>query len=148
MAANLSNDSQAIYDLLAKAQVIALVGHSDKPERDSYRVAAYLREAGYTVYPVNPTVEQIDGRQSYRKVQHIPEPVDIVDVFRGKRHIPGIVQDAIEAGAGAVWMQIELGHDEAAQTALENGLDVVINRCIQIEHARLRVPKKERTNRS
>jgi len=144
MAKNISSDSNAIYDLLTDTQVIALVGHSHQPEKDSYRVAQYLRDAGYTVYPVNPTVEEIDGEKSYKSIADIPEQVHLVDVFRGSRHVPAIVDDAIAAGAKAVWTQLGISHDEAAKTALAAGLDVVMNRCTKIEHARMRVPKKSK----
>ncbi|MEO0564459.1 MAG: CoA-binding protein [Chloroflexota bacterium] len=139
MAANISNDSQAIYDLLTKAKTIALVGHSANPEKDSYRVAEYLRGVGYTVIPVNPTTDEIDGRKSYPSLRNVPGEIDLVDVFRGTRHIPGIVDDAIAVGAKAVWTQLDLEHEAAAEKAIANGIDVVMNRCTKIEHARLRV---------
>jgi predicted CoA-binding protein len=142
MAKDISNNANALYDLLKETQVIALVGHSDKPDRDSYQVAAYLRDQGYTVIPVNPTVDEIDGHTSYKSLRDVPGRVDLVDVFRGKRHVPGIVDDAIAVGAKAVWTQLGIIHDEAAQTAIDNGLDVVMNRCTKVEHARLQVGKR------
>jgi uncharacterized protein len=142
MAQNISNDQDAILKLLNTTMVIALVGHSDKADRDSYRVAAYLRDQGYTVIPVNPTVDEIDGRTSYKSLRDVPQPVDLVDVFRGTRHVPGIVEDAIAVGAKAVWTQLNIVHEAAAQHAIDNGLDVVMNRCTKVEHARLGVGKR------
>ncbi len=142
MSSNISNNANAIYDLFMATKVIALVGHSDKPDRDSYQVANYLRNQGYTVIPVNPTVAEIDGRKSYKSLRDVPEKVDLVDVFRGTRHVPGIVEDAIAIGAKAVWMQLGIIHKEAAQNAIENGIDVVMNRCTKVEHARLQVGKR------
>lgn len=139
MVANISNDSSAIYDLLKKTKVIALVGHSDKPDRDSYRVAEYLRSAGYTVIPVNPTIDKVNGHKSYKSLREVPGKVDLVNVFRKSRHMIGIVDDSIAIGASAVWMQLGIEHKEAAKKAVENGIDVVINRCTKIEHQRLQL---------
>lgn len=137
MARNLTQDDDALRYLLQTARTIALVGHSDKPDRDSYRVGAYLRSVGYTVIPVNPTVSAIDGHTVYPTLRDVPVKVDIVDVFRGLRHIPAIVDDTIAMGAPVVWMQLALAHDEAAATALAAGVAVVMDRCIKVEHARL-----------
>lgn len=142
MATDITNDNDALRDLLQSTTVIALVGHSDKPDRDSYRVAAYLRAQGYTVIPVNTTVAEIDGHTSYKSLRDVPEPVDLVDVFRGARHVPGIVADAVAIGARAVWTQLGIVHPEAAQTAIANGLDVVMDRCTKVEHARLGVGRR------
>ncbi len=132
----MSSDT-ALRDLLRRARVIAVVGHSDKPDRDSYRVGQYLRQAGYTVYPVNPAVSEIDGQPSYATLADIPEPIDIVDVFRRSENLPDIVDAAIAVGAKAVWAQLGVSHEEAARTAAAAGLDVVQNRCIKVEHRRL-----------
>lgn len=132
----MSSDS-AVRDLLRRARVIAVVGHSDKPDRDSYRVGQYLRQAGYTVYPVNPAVSEIDGHPSYATLADVPEPIDIVDVFRRSENLPEIVDAAIAVGAKAVWAQLGVSHEEAARTAAAAGLEVVQNRCIKIEHRRL-----------
>ncbi len=132
----MSSDS-AVRDLLRRARVIAVVGYSDKPDRDSYRVGQYLRQAGYTVYPVNPAVSEIDGQPSYATLADVPEPIDIVDVFRRSENLPEIVDAAIAVGAKAVWAQLGVSHEEAARTAAAAGLDVVQNRCIKIEHRRL-----------
>ena len=124
-------------EALEAAEVIAVVGHSDKPHRTSYQIASYLRNVGYRVIPVNPTVDQIDGEKSYPSVAAIPEPVDIVDVFRRSEHLPGIVDDAIAADARLIWTQLGVVDEEALARASEAGLAVVMDRCIKVDHARL-----------
>ncbi len=134
---NLLYNVNAMRELLADARVIAVVGHSDRPYRTSYRIAQYLRQVGYTVYPVNPTVEQIDGNPSYPSLMDVPEPIDIVNVFRRSEYLPEIVEDAIRVGAKAIWAQLGVYDEAAQQRALEAGLNVVMNACIKVEHARL-----------
>jgi predicted CoA-binding protein len=125
-------------ELMGEARTIAVVGVSENPSRDSYDVARYLIEAGYEVYLVNPTVDaEVLGRRVYDSVQELPEAVDIVDVFRRSEHVPPIVDDAIEAGAKVVWMQLGIVNEEAAERARAAGLEVVMDRCTKIEHRRL-----------
>lgn len=126
-----------IRQLLETSKTIAVVGLSDKPDRDSYRVAEYLQRAGYRIIPVNPTVDAVLGEKSYATVSDIPEPVDIVDVFRRPDAVGPVVEDAINAGARAVWMQLGVINEEAARAAEAAGLQVVMDRCMKIEHARL-----------
>lgn len=129
--------NRELRELLDKARVIAVVGHSDKPTRTSYRIAHYLRQMGYKVYPVNPTVDEIDGEKSYPTLDLVPEPIDIVNVFRRSEHLPGIVEDAIAVGAGAVWAQLGVEHPEAARMAAEADLPIVMNNCIKVSHGML-----------
>jgi hypothetical protein len=126
-----------LRDLLQRSKVIAVVGHSEKTYRTSYRIAQYLREAGYKVYAVNPTVDQIDGEKSYPNLAAIPESIDIVDVFRRPEHLQGIVEDAIAAKAKAIWTQLGVVDLEAARRAETAGLDVVLDRCIMVDHRQL-----------
>jgi len=130
-------DDTTLRQMLADARVIAVVGHSDKPHRTSYNIAQYLRRAGYKVYPVNPTVEQIDGEKSYASLDEIPEPIDIVDVFRRSEHLEQVVQDAIAANAKAVWGQLGVASQAAAQKANEAEMPMVMDRCIKVDHQRL-----------
>ena len=134
---DLNNDDNAMREMLENARVIAVVGHSDKPHRTSYRIAQYLRQVGYTVYAVNPTVSQIDGEPSYPSLADVPEPVDIVNVFRRSEHLSGVVDEAIAVGAKAIWAQLGVHDETAKQKALAAGLDIVTNRCIKIEHGAL-----------
>ncbi|RMG79488.1 MAG: CoA-binding protein [Chloroflexi bacterium] len=130
-------DESVMRQLLQSARTIAVVGHSDKPHRTSYQIAQYLRRQGYQVYPVNPTVQTIDGETAYPSVQAIPEQVDIVNVFRRSEFLMDVVEDAIAAGARAVWTQLGVVDEAAALKATEAGLTVVMNRCIKVEHMRL-----------
>jgi len=113
---------------------IAVVGMSPKPERPSHYVALYLKENGYTIYPVNPGHQTIAGMTSYPNLESIPFTVDVVDIFRRSDFVPPIVDSAINIGAKAVWMQDQVIHDEAAQKANDAGLLVVMNDCMLRQH--------------
>ncbi len=124
--------------MLRDAKTIAVVGLSEKPSRDSHRIAAYLQDHGYRVIPVNPALHgEVLGEKAYPDLASVPVPIDIVDVFRRVEAIPGIVDEAIAAGAKSVWMQLGLAHDEAAEKARAAGLTVVQNKCIMVEHRHL-----------
>ena len=126
-----------IPGILRAAKTIAVVGVSNKPDRDSHMVAMVLRNAGYTVIPVNPALKTWEGVEVYDSVSAIPFPVDIVDIFRRPEFVPAIVDDAIAAQAKCVWMQFGTVHPEAAQKALDAGLAVVADRCIKVELGRM-----------
>lgn len=132
------DDEAVAHALLRAARTIAVVGISSDPARPSTDVARYLIAAGYTVYLVNPTEHEVLGRPVYARLQDLPERVDIVDVFRRPEFVPAVVADAIEAGAGAVWLQLGIVHEAAAAAARAAGLAVVMDRCTKIEHGRLR----------
>jgi predicted CoA-binding protein len=132
-----TNNDKELKEVLSSARVIAVVGHSDKPHRTSYEIAQYLRRAGYTVYPVNPTLDEIDGQKCYASLSEVPESIDIVDVFRRSEYLPGVVEDAIAAGAKAVWAQLGVHDSQAAERAEQAGLKMVMDRCIKVDHARL-----------
>jgi predicted CoA-binding protein len=122
--------------LLQDSKRIAVVGASDNPDRDSHRIFKYLKSRGYDVVPVNPAVASVDG------VAAVPDlasagPVDLVDVFRAPQHLPGVVKEAIAAKAPALWLQFGVVHDEAIAAAREAGIEVVVDRCIFVEHRRL-----------
>ncbi len=126
-----------IRELLQKSKKIAIVGISRKEDRDSFKVAKYLKEHGYQIIPVNPVYEEVLGEKCYKSLSDIPFEVDIVDIFRRPDAIPPIVDEAIKIGAKAVWMQLGLAHNESAKKAREAGLQVVQSKCIKIEHAKL-----------
>jgi len=126
--------SEEVKKILEESKVVAVVGLSEKPDRDSHRVAKYLQEQGYSVIPVNPNAEEILGEKSYPSLKEIPGDVDVVDIFRKVDAIPGIVDEAIEKGAKTVWMQEGLAHNESADRAREKGLNVVMSKCIMKEH--------------
>lgn len=126
----ITEDPEAIRRVLIGSRTIAVVGCSNKRERDSHQIAALLIDRGYDVIPVNPGFSEILGRKCYPDVKSIPRKVDIVDVFRATAHIPAVAQDAIEAKAECLWLQSGILHEEAARRASEAGLYVVQDRCI------------------
>jgi hypothetical protein len=126
-----------IKGILENGKTIAVVGLSDKPERDSYRVAKYLKDHGYTIIPVNPAKTEILGEKSYSDLSTIPFRVDIVDIFRNIEAVLGIVDEAIKIKAKVVWMQLGLTHNESARKARDEGLVAVQSKCLKIEHARM-----------
>ena len=126
-----------IAQILQQAKTIAVVGISHKEDRDSHKVAKYLKEHGYKMIPVNPKYTEVLGEKCYPSLQDVPERIDIADIFRNLEAIPGIVEEAIAAGVGTVWMQLGLVHNEAARKAQAAGLRVVMNKCTKIEHYRL-----------
>jgi uncharacterized protein len=128
---------RGLRELLSSAHIIAVVGLSDRPSRDSYRVSRYMQQQGYTIIPVNPGITEALGEQAFPDLKSIPEPVDIVNIFRRPEFVPDIVDAAIAIKAKAVWMQLGVAHPEAAQRASDGGLQVVMDRCILIEHGRL-----------
>ena len=124
-------------EILASSRVIAVVGLSSNPERPSYLVASYLKENGYKIIPVNPNENDILGEKSYPDIASIPQPVDVVDIFRRPEDVPAIVEGAIGIGAKAVWMQEGVVNEEAAAMAKRAGLKVVMDRCMKKEHLKL-----------
>jgi hypothetical protein len=126
-----------ISEILRVGRTIAVVGLSAKRYRPSYGVAEYLQRAGYRVIPVNPHETEILGEKCYPDIESVPEPIDIVDIFRRSEFVPEIVEAAIRKGAKAVWMQEGVVHEEAARRAREAGLEVVMDRCILKDHRRL-----------
>lgn len=124
-------------EILNKSHVVAVVGLSSKPERPSYVVASYLKEHGYKIIPVNPTEKEVLGETSYPDLLSVPEPVDVVDIFRRSEDVPPIVDQAIKMGAKAVWMQEGVMSEAAAARAREAGLLVVMDKCMRKMHEKL-----------
>ena len=124
-------------DLMLRTRTVAIVGMSASPARASHFVATYLLgKTDWTVWYVNPRETEILGQPVYPTLADLPEPPDMVDVFRRIDDLPSVAEEAVAAGAGSVWFQLGLEHDEAAMAASDAGLDVVQNRCLKIEHAR------------
>lgn len=135
-------DDDSIRTLLEGTKTIAVVGLSDNPSRPSHGVGKYLHEQGYDVIPVNPNLEELWGLTAYPDLTSVKEAgheIDMVDVFRRSDAVPPIVDEAIEVGAKAVWLQEGVIHEEAAQKAKDAGLTVVMDRCAFKEHRRLGV---------
>lgn len=122
--------------ILRAYRTIAMVGLSSNPYRPSHFAAIYMLSEGYNVIPVNPTETEILGRRSYPSLREIPEPVEIVDVFRAPAAVPGVVEEAIAIGAKVVWLQLGVISEEGARRARQAGLEVVMDACVKIEHAR------------
>jgi predicted CoA-binding protein len=123
--------------LLGEIRTVAIVGLSDNPERDSYRVAAYLQKQGLRILPVNPNVREVLGEKAYGDLVSLPVKPDAVVVFRRPEAVPAIVEQAKQIGAKVLWLQRGIVHNAAAQTARQAGMHVVQNRCIMQEHQRL-----------
>ncbi len=128
--------SQDRLRILRTARSIALVGVSANVLRSSNFVASYLVRTPYRVYAVNPAYEEVLGQKCYPSLASLPEVPDVVDVFRKPDDLPEVVDESIKVGAKVVWFQLGLRHDEAAQKAVDAGLEVVQDRCFKIEHAR------------
>ncbi|MBJ6750637.1 CoA-binding protein [Geomonas anaerohicana] len=125
-----------IKEILTKYRTVAVVGLSPDAGKPSHEVAAYLKRAGYRIIPVNPAVAEVFGEKSYPTIAEIPEPVEIVDVFRRSEFVPEIVEQAIAKGAKVVWLQEGVVHEDAARRAREAGLEVVMDRCMLKEHVK------------
>jgi predicted CoA-binding protein len=123
--------------ILNKYRTVAIVGLSPDPSRPSHRVASYLDMHGYKVIPVNPHAQEILGKTSYPNLSSVPEPIEIVDIFRSSEKVMPVVDEAIKTGAKVVWMQEGIINEQAALKARDAGLLVVMNKCMFKEHQRL-----------
>ncbi len=133
----MADDIASLRRILATSKTIAVVGLSADWFRPSYFAAKYMQEHGYRVIPVNPRYESVLGEPCYKSVRDIPEPVDIVDVFRRTEDVGPIADDAIAIGAKVLWQQLGVKNMDAAAKAEAAGLESVIDRCVKIEHARI-----------
>jgi len=126
-----------LKDILGKARKIAVVGLSPKEQRDSNRVARYLLEKGYDIVPVNPGQREILGKKCYKSLSDIPGQIDIVNIFLNPSRIPPAVDQAINSGVEVVWMQLGVVDNKSAEKARNEGIRVVMDRCIKLEYERL-----------
>lgn len=140
---SLSREQQEKYQhpdtirrILREAETIAMVGLSSKSEKASQFVATYLQYKGYNLIPVHPKADSILGNPAYPDLESIPEPVDVVDVFRPPRECPTYAEQAANIGANALWLQLGIVSVEAADIAERRGLDIVMDRCMKMEHGR------------
>lgn len=134
-----SYDEDKIEEVLKDQKNVAVVGISDKPERDSYRVAQYLQAKGYNIIPINPKLTDWNGIKAYPDLSSIPPDVsvDVVDIFRKSDAVLPIVKESLKIEPKVIWMQEEVVNEEAADLAKENGLVVIMNRCMMKEHKKL-----------
>lgn len=131
------DDIAGLRRILGRSRVIAVVGLSAQWHRPSYFAAKYMQDHGYRIIPVNPSHAEVLGEKCYPNIAAIPEPVDIVDCFRTHAAMVPIAHDAVAKGAKVLWMQLGIRNAAAARIAADAGLDVVMNRCVKIEHARI-----------
>ncbi|MBF7081902.1 CoA-binding protein [Desulfallas sp. Bu1-1] len=130
-------DDETIRRLLQKSKTIAVVGLSDKPHRDSYRVAGYMQQNGYRIMPVNPRAKTVLGEKAYQNLLDIAEKVDIVNIFRRSEQVLPVVEEALQLKPRAIWLQLGIINEKAAELAHSAGVTFVMDKCIKVEHARL-----------
>ena len=131
-------DTDAELRTILEHETIAVVGCSTTPGKAAHDIPKYLLDHGYDVVPVNPSADEIFGREAYDSLTDVPDGVDVVDVFRPSEEVPGIVDEALGRGdVSAIWLQLGISHDDAASRAEEAGLAVVQDKCIKVEHRRL-----------
>ena len=135
---NYNTSSDVVAQILREAKTIAVVGLSSNPMRASHGVAEYLKSAGYRIIPVNPNETEVLGEKAYARLEDVPEPVDIVDVFRRAEEVPAMAESAIKIRAKVLWMQLGIENTGAAEKARAAGLVVVENACLLVEHKRRR----------
>jgi predicted CoA-binding protein len=123
-----------IKEILNSYSTVAIVGLSNKSYRPSFGVGSFLKRMGYKIYPVNPKIDKVLGEKSYPSLLELPEQIEVVDIFRRPQFVDEIVDQAIQIKAKAVWMQMGVINEKAAQKALDAGLKVVMDRCIKIEY--------------
>ncbi|MBT0959660.1 CoA-binding protein [Denitromonas iodatirespirans] len=131
------DDADGLRRVLAQTRTIAVVGLSAKWHRPSFFAAQYMQQHGYTIIPVNPAYDEVLGQTCYASLRDVPVPVDMVDCFRKSEEIMPLVDDAIAIGARTLWMQLGVINHEAVERAEAAGLQVVMDRCVKIEYARL-----------
>ena len=130
-------NSDQVKEVLSSAKTIAVVGLSNKPWRPSFGVSAYMQKQGYRIIPVNPNIEASLGEKAYKRLEDVPDKIDIVNIFRQPGQVGAIVDTAIQIGAGSIWMQEGVEDHDAASRAEAAGLSVMENRCILKYHRRL-----------
>lgn len=133
---------EQLRQLLVDSEIVAMVGASSDPEKPSHGIMRKLQQVGYRVIPVNPRETEVLGEKAYGALEEIPDPVDIVDVFRRPEDTPPIADQAVRVGAKAIWLQIGISNDETAARAEAGGLLAVMDTCIAVTHTLLRIPKK------
>ncbi|CAN5244731.1 CoA-binding protein [soil metagenome] len=135
---NINPAEEEIRDLLKRSRTVAVVGLSDDPYRPSHGVTRALQRFGFRIFPVNPNLAvPVLGEEPYASVEDIPEQVDIVDVFRRSEEVMPAAEGAVAAGAKMIWMQLGVVNEDAARLAADNGLTLVMDRCLAVEYPRL-----------
>ena len=133
------NSAESLERILRETRTVAIVGASANPLRPSHSVWTYLKSTGdYDLHLVNPTISEVDGTPVYPSLAELPVVPDLVDVFRRHEHLPSVLEDTIKVGAKTLWLQSGLWHEQVARDGAAAGLDVVMDRCLKVEHARHR----------
>lgn len=135
---------ERLAEILKSYKNVAVAGLTPKQESPANRVARFLKRHGFRIHPVNPRYESVLGEISWPYIRNIPEPVDIVDVFRRPEHLGGVIEDAVGVGAKVLWLQLGVFDEEFAAQAQEAGLEVVMNRCMKKEYERLVLMRRVR----
>ena len=131
------DSDEELMKVLKESKTIAVVGCSRDPEKEAHRIPKYLKEHGYRIIPVNPFEDKILGERVYKRLSDIKEPVDVIDVFRPSEECLDVVKDAIKIRPKAIWMQLGIKNKEAAELAKKNGIKVVMDRCMMVDHRRM-----------
>lgn len=126
-----------LKEIFSECKTIAVVGLSDKPNRDSFKVAQYMQQQGYRIIPVHPRVKEVLGEKAYKTLAEIPDKVDLVNVFRKSEDTPQVVEQAIPLKPQNIWLQLGIANDISAALAQDAGISYVQDMCIKVEHARL-----------
>lgn len=127
---------ERVNRIISNIKTIAVVGISDREDRPSYKVAKYLKDHGYKIIPVNPNLEEVLGEKCYPNLKSIPEPIDLVDIFRRSEETDCLVDEAIEIKPQVIWMQLGVSNPQAAARAEAVGIEVVMDKCLKIEHSK------------
>lgn len=130
-------DDYTLRKLLAGVRTIAVVGLSNKPHRASYRVACYMQEQGYRIIPINPRLKEVLGEKAYPDLASVPEPVDLVNVFRRSEDVPRVVEEALPLSPEAIWLQSGISHAGAAARVRDNGLQMIMDCCLMVKYKEL-----------
>ena len=131
-------DTETLRKILRETRTVAIVGASAKPSRASHEVWTYLKSASdYELYLVNPTISEVEGTPVYPSLAQLPVAPDLVDVFRRREYLPAVLEDAIVVGAKVLWLQLGLWDDQVARDGAAAGLQVVMDRCLKVDHTRL-----------
>ena len=131
------DSDEELMKVLKESKTIAVVGCSRDPEKEAHRIPKYLKEHGYRIIPVNPFADKILGERVYKRLSDIKEPVDVIDVFRPSEECLDVVKEAIKIKPKVIWMQLGIKNKEAAELAKKNGIKVVMDRCMMVEHRRM-----------
>ena len=139
----MSDEDAQLREILSRCRTIAVVGISEKPDRPSHYVSAYMQAQGYRIVPVNPRYEKLLGETCYPTLEAIPFPVDLVDVFRRTEDVMPVAASAVSIKASCLWQQMGIMNQEGHELARAAGLESVMNRCLKVEHARLMAPVQD-----